>query len=402
MKKRKLAAFFLVQIFLTSLFLLSQEKPVRTSLLDNLASRKDYQSKRVSSYDQSGKNKDHLVVEPGEIAEIARIEGAGIIKHIWITISSDDPMIRRNAVLRMYWDRETNPSVECPIGDFFGQGWGEKYPLLSLPLASAPKEGSALDCYFPMPFGESALITLENQSEEQIKALYYLIDYEKHEIVEPGLLNFHAFWNRELTEPLPEGENEWSVLGEQGANLDGEENYVLADIRGKGHFVGVNYYVDSPTPMWYGEGDDMFFIDGEKWPPSLHGTGTEDFFSSSWSPKEIYMHPYFGYARVSRETGWLGRTHCYRFFLESPIAFEKSLKATIEHGHNNCLTLDLITVAYWYQQEPHRPFPALRPKEERQNMPEITPSNIHVWRDAWRKSQGNQKLWGNEKKEVKK
>jgi hypothetical protein len=182
------------------------------------------------------------------------------------------------------------------------------------------------------------------------------------------------------------------------ARIEGAGNYFIANIEGKGHFVGINYYVDSPSPIWYGEGDDMFFIDGEKWPPSLHGTGTEDFFNSSWCPKEIYMHPYFGYARVNNETGWLGRTHCYRFFLESPITFEKSLKASIEHGHNNCLTLDLVTVAYWYQREPHKSFPKMKPKEERQNMEAIGPVQIHKWRDAWRKSLGSQKLWGNEKK----
>ena len=111
-----------------------------------------------------------------------------------------------------------------------------------------------------------------------------------------------------------------------------------------------------------------------------------------------YMHPYFGYARVNGSLGWMGRTHSYRFFLESPIAFEKSLKATIEHGHNNSQVLDLVTVAYWYQQEPHAPFPPIRPREERQNMPTITPAHIHRWRDAWRKAQGRQQLWGSERK----
>jgi len=366
--------------------------------MDNIATLKNYQSKRISSFDRSGKNADRLVIKPGETAEIARIKGAGIIKHIWITISCKDPMLRRNAILRMYWDGEKSPSVECPIGDFFGQGWGEKYNMVTLPLAVAPKEGNALNCYFPMPFSNGAMITVENQSDEQINAFYYYVDYEEHEAISPDLGRFHAFWNRELTEPLPEGENEWSTLGKQEANTDGERNYVIADIKGKGHFVGINYYMDSPSPMWYGEGDDMFFIDGEKWPPSLHGTGTEDFFNSSWCPKEIYLHPFFGYARVNNQTGWLGRTHCYRFFLESPIAFNESLRATIEHGHNNCLTFDLVTVAYWYQKEPHKPFPEIRPKEERQNLPAIGPVEIHIWRDAWRRMKGNKKLWGNEKK----
>jgi len=392
--------FFLMCIisFLTMSFLFSKEKILSNSLMDNIATLKNYQSKRISSFDRSGKNADRLVIKPGETAEIARIKGVGIIKHIWITISCKDPMLRRNAILRMYWDGEKSPSVECPIGDFFGQGWGEKYNMVTLPLAVAPKEGNALNCYFPMPFSDGAMITVENQSDEQINAFYYYVDYEEHEAISPDLGRFHAFWNRELTEPLPEGENEWSTLGEQEANTDGERNYVIADIKGKGHFVGINYYMDSPSPMWYGEGDDMFFIDGEKWPPSLHGTGTEDFFNSSWCPKEIYLHPFFGYARVNNQTGWLGRTHCYRFFLESPIAFNESLRATIEHGHNNCLTFDLVTVAYWYQKEPHKPFPEIRPKEERQNLPAIGPVEIHKWRDAWRRMKGNKKLWGNEKK----
>ena len=392
--------FFLMCIisFLTMSFLFSKEKILSNSLMDNIATLKNYQSKRISSFDRSGKNADRLVIKPGETAEIARIKGAGIIKHIWITISCKDPMLRRNAILRMYWDGEKSPSVECPIGDFFGQGWGEKYNMVTLPLAVAPKEGNALNCYFPMPFSDGAMITVENQSDEQINAFYYYVDYEEHEAISPDLGRFHAFWNRELTEPLPEGENEWSTLGKQEANTDGERNYVIADIKGKGHFVGINYYMDSPSPMWYGEGDDMFFIDGEKWPPSLHGTGTEDFFNSSWCPKEIYLHPFFGYARVNNQTGWLGRTHCYRFFLESPIAFNESLRATIEHGHNNCLTFDLVTVAYWYQKEPHKPFPEIRPKEERQNLPAIGPVEIHIWRDAWRRMKGNKKLWGNEKK----
>jgi hypothetical protein len=383
-------------------FSLAQDKFSGNSLLEDLARLKNYQRKRISSYDRTGKNADYIRIEPGQLVELAKIEGAGIIKHIWITMASEDPMIRRNAVLKMYWDGEKEPSVECPIGDFFGQGWGEKYNFVSLPLAAAPLGGNALNSYFPMPFSQGAMIILENQSDKPIDAFYYYVDYEQHKSIPPDLGRFHAFWNRQLTEPGAEGENEWGVLGPQSANLDGARNYVIAEIEGKGQFVGINYYVDNPSPIWYGEGDDMFFIDGEKWPPSLHGTGTEDFFNCSWSPKEIYQHPYFGIVRVNNETGWLGRTHCYHFFLESPITFEKSLKATIEHGHNNCLCLDLVTVAYWYQKEPHKPFPALRPKEARQNMPAIGVVDIHRWREAWRQSMGGGTLWGNEKKEIKK
>ncbi|MBN2416085.1 DUF2961 domain-containing protein [bacterium] len=388
----------LVTLFLFALYTGLQAQS-GTGALGGLAALRDYESKRISSFDTTGGNADRFVIPAGETITIAEIPGAGIIRHIWVTISCADPMIRRNAVLRMYWDGETDPSVESPIGDFFGNGWGEKYNFITLPLAVAPKEGNALNCYFPMPFAEGARITVENQSNEQIGAFYFYIDYEAHKKIPRDTGRFHAWWNRELTEPLETEENEWSIFGAQKKNRDGAGNYLFADIQGRGHFVGVNYYVDSPGPVWYGEGDDMFFIDGEAWPSSLHGTGTEDFFNSSWCPKEPYLHPYFGYGRVNENIGWLGRTHCYRFFIESPVAFRKSLRATIEHGHNNCLTLDLSTVAYWYQAEPHKPFPKMLPKEKRQNMPGIGPVEIHRWRDAWRKAMDGGTLWGHERNE---
>ncbi len=359
---------------------------------------RDLRTKRISSYDTSGGNADFIRIAAGETKDIAVIEGAGIIKHIWITINTKDPFIRRNAIIRMYWDGEQNPSVESPLGDFFGQGWGEEYNFISLPLAAAPSKGRALNCYFPMPFGEGARITIENESDADIDNFYYYVDYEVHPSMPASAGRFHAWWNREVTEVHPgEGENEWSSLGEQGKNRTDKNNYLFADIEGKGHFVGINYYVDSPGPMWYGEGDDMWLIDGEPWPGSLHGTGTEDFFNSSWCPNEIYLHPYFGYARIPDKLGWMGRTHCYRYFLEDPIYFEKSLRASIEHGHNNCLTLDISSVAYWYQTEPHKPFAPIPGKPLRANMPEITVKDVHLWRHEWRKAMGGGKtLWGNE------
>ncbi|MFC5465513.1 glycoside hydrolase family 172 protein [Lederbergia graminis] len=372
--------------------------------LSNIFELKDgIKTKRISSYDRTGGNDDKIVIKAGETAEIANISGAGIIKHIWITISTPDNFIRRNAIIRMYWDGEENPSVESPLGDFFGQGWGEEYNFASLPLAAAPAAGKALNSYFPMPFGDGARITIENQSEHNIDSFYYYVDYEEHPSIPDTAGRFHAWWNRELTEVHPEdGEAEWGLVGEVGKNKSDKDNYLFADIEGKGHFVGVNYYVDSPGPMWYGEGDDMFLVDGEDWPGSLHGTGTEDFFNSSWCPNEEYIHPYFGYAKVPDKLGWMGRTHCYRFLLEDPIYFDKSLRASIEHGHNNNLTLDISTVSYWYQTEPHKPFPELPGKDQRQNMPEINFMDVHRWRHEWRKAMGNgKKLWGNEIKEKK-
>lgn len=318
-------------------------------MLGDIYNFKDCKTRRISSYDKSGANQDFIKLQAGETRTIAEIQGAGIIKHIWITINSTDPMFRRNIVFRMYWDGEENPSVESPIGDFFGQGWGENYNFISLPIAAAPAQGKAFNCYFPMPFGKGAQIIIENQSELPIDAFFFNIDYEVHKEIPADAGRFHAWWNREITAPEKDIENEWATFGPDFANPCNDGNYVFADIEGKGSFVGINYYVDNPGPMWYGEGDDMWMVDGETWPGSMHGTGTEDFFNCSWCPTEIYQHPYFGYAKVTNKLGWMGRTHCYRFFMQDPVYFTKSLHASIEHGHANCLTLDIATVAYWYQ-----------------------------------------------------
>jgi hypothetical protein len=356
-------------------------------------------SRRVSSFDRTGGNNDRLEkVADGEKRTLFEVEGAGMITHIWITIAPPPPALSRNdIILRMYWDGEEHPSVESPIGPFFGQGWDESYDFASYPLAAGPRDGRGLVCYFVMPFGKGARIEVENDTGQDIDAFYYYVDYVELDSLPPDAGRFHAWYNHELTEALPDGENEWSTLGPQRENATGDGNYLFADIVGRGHYVGVNYFVQSPSPMWYGEGDDMFFIDGEAWPPSLHGTGTEDYFNTSWSPNTKFAHPFYGYGRVNDDIGWLGRTHVYRFHITDPVYFDRSLRASIEHGHNNNLTLDLASVAYWYQAEPHKVFPAVPGREERKPRPFIGVVDIHKWRDAWRKSQGNDpRLWGNE------
>jgi hypothetical protein len=383
--------------------------------LANIARIVDAASKRISSYDRSGGNADYIKIGAGETALLAEMEGAGCVKHIWITLSSKDEMVRRNLVLRCYWDGQEHPSVESPLGDFFGQGWGMKYNFRSLPLAAAPRDGNALVCYFPMPYGDGAKITVENQGDIEVDAFYYYVDYEEYgappSVSSPsgdgeGVVGrFHAWYNQEITAPesdFGDRENEWAILGPTPKNPTDANNYLFCECEGEGHFVGVNYYVHCPTPVWYGEGDDMFLVDGEAWPGSAHGTGTEDYFNQSWSPDEHYEHPYFGTARAPGRLntdplqGWIGRTHCYRFHLEDPIRFKKSLRASIEAGHANTLTLEIATVAYWYQTLPSKPFPVLPPAQDRVPVPAISPVDIHRWRDAWREKMGGGKLWGNE------
>jgi hypothetical protein len=374
-------------------------------MFDHLLTVSAARSKRVSSYDRTGGNADRIQFGIGETAVLADIPGAGVIRHIWITISSGDPLARRNLVLRMYWDGQEHPSVESPIGDFFGQGWGEVYNFTSLPLAAAPKGGNALVCYFPMPFGKGARITVENQGLENVDAFYYYIDYDEMDEVSDDVARFHAWYNQEITVPEGDhGENEWSVLGPEPKNPSDAANYLFCKCEGAGHFVGVNYYVQNPSPIWYGEGDDMFLIDGEAWPGSLHGTGTEDYFNQSWCPDEHYLHPFFGTARAPGRLnddprfGWLGRTHCYRFHIMDPIRFSKSLRASIEHGHANVLALNMASVAYWYQTMPSRPFPPLASVEARKPLADIGVVDVHRWRDAWRRERGGGPLWGNEPK----
>jgi hypothetical protein len=354
-------------------------------------------SKRISSYDRSGGNNDRYEhIKDGDKLVLAEIQGAGVINHIWITIAPPPPGLNRNdIILRMYWDGNNFPSVEAPIGPFFGQGWDESYQFRSLLLTANPVEGRALVSYLKMPFKTGAKFEIENQSGEEIDAFYYYIDYIDTEVPEDAGY-FHAWFNHELTEAPENGENEWGVLSENtGKNPKGDGNYLFVETQGKGKFIGVNYFINNPGPIWYGEGDDMMFIDGNEM-PTMYGTGTEDYFNTSWCPKDAFMHPYYGYPRVNGTLGWLGRTHVYRFHVEDPIYFDKSFRFSIEHGHNNCLTLDLASVAYWYLDKPSR-VAQIPSKEDRKFKKEIDAVDIHRWRHEWRKAKGNgSQLWGDE------
>lgn len=383
-------------LFFLSMFVtLDGHTQVRGGELGGLTTiQEGVRNRRISSADKTGNNNDNVgPIKPREKWSVD-IPGTGIINHIWFTIA---PMhiMRNDLIFRIYWDGRSTPSVESPIAAFFGNGWDEHYEYATLPLAVGPTNGTGLVSYFQMPFANGARLEIENQSDINIDCIYFYVDYVEMRKLPVGSGRFHAWYNHELTEALPEGETEWGLVGPMGNNVDGVNNYLFADIKGKGHFVGINYYVHSPSTMWYGEGDDMIFIDGEE-KASLLGTGTEDFFNTSWCPKTLFNHPYYGYARVNNDNGWLGRTHVYRFFVADPIYFEKSLRGTIEHGHNNNLTLDISSVVYWYQSEAGV-LPPAPTKEDRRPKAFIRDQDIHRWRHEWRKNLGNgAKLWGNE------
>lgn len=363
-------------------------------------------TKRLSSYDVTGGNADYQFLAAGEKRVIARGQGSGCITHLWFTMWSEkDVSIRSNVVLRIRWDGAEYASVAAPIGEFFGNAWGENYEFASLPLICAPRGGRAMVCYWPMPYEEGFEIELENQSDQALDRLYFYVDYEERDL-EAVEGRFHAQYRQEFTTPdSPNGELD--AMPPEIPNPTNKNNYVFCEAEGPGHYVGVNYYVQSPTPLWYGEGDDMFCIDGEPYPYSLHGTGTEDYFNTAWSPESWFQHPLFGLARVpGTEPGlaegwtnrdyhywWLGRAHVYRFHLDDPIRFNTSLHASMEHGHGNTLSLFLSSVAYWYQPSVMPLKGELASAAERAPMPKVIDQDVHRWRAEYLKSHPDDR-WG--------
>ena len=333
--------------------------------LAGLVQPQDYVLKRASSYDRSGGNADSRQIAAGETLTLLDEAGPGVVSHLWITIASRDPHHLKALVLRMYWDGEASPSVEAPIGDFFGLGLGEYFLYQSTPLLVAPEK--ALNCFFPMPFQKHARITVSNEGSEKVDAFYFNIDYRSYPRPLPAdTLYFHAQYRQAA--PAKGWTNQWRSNGDalvnQKKNLTGEDNYVWLEAKGRGHFVGVTMSVEENQDGWWGEGDDMFFIDGEA-TPSINGTGSEDYFSGAWDfGSHPFSYPLFG-APVKGDESAGSRSSVYRFHLDSPITFTKSLRATIEHGHANVRSDNYFSVAYWYQTEPHGAFPPLPPLEQR-------------------------------------
>ena len=399
------------------------------SPLGELARIRDVTTRRISSWDRTGGNMDFLVVQPGQMVSLADIAGAGCINHIWCTHACEQDDYLRRVVLRARWDNEPDYSIDVPLGDFFGVGHAQTVNFSSMPLQMSPADGRAFNCWFPMPFGTRAEFFLLNEADVAMN-FYYYVDYELHAAIPEDMGRFHAQWRREnptegiRSEEMPaliESARQLFSAGNPlfaqatdevlsnlafefgGNNIGGKGNYVILEAEGAGHYVGCNlnfhnlrtdpelaWPKDKPWPVsqeeskgstpedrlaffklfnWYGEGDDMIFIDGEEWPPSLHGTGTEDYFNTAYCPATKYDSPYHGMT-LPGGPNWGGKSSYYRFHVEDPIHFRKSIKVTIEHGHNNHRADDLSSTAYWYQLEPHKPFPALPPVAKRLPLPD--------------------------------
>lgn len=345
--------------------------PAQEHVLQSLMEPHDYVQKRASSYDRSGGNADYREIKPGDTLTLLDESGPAIITHVWITIASPEKFHLKKLVLRMYWDNEPTPSVETPIGDFFGLGLGDYFRYESIPLAVG--SDMALNSFFCMPFQAHARVTVTNQGNEAVDHFYFNLDYQAYrKALPPQTMYFHAQYRQAA--PAHGWDNHWTnnyVPAIEGKkNLDGRDNYVWLEASGRGHFVGVTMSVLQNQDGWWGEGDDMFFVDGEEM-PSINGTGSEDYFLGAW---DFGDHPFaygsFG-APVKGDEVAGSHSSVYRFHLDSPIPFTKSLKATIEHGHANHRSDNFFSVAYWYQLEPHGSFPPLPPVEER--LPRIYP-----------------------------
>src|SRR6202167_4278197 len=231
--------------------------------LSSLPQAKDYIQKRASSYDRSVGNADARSIAAGETLVLLEDAGPGLVSHIWATIASDDPHHLKALVLRMYWDGEASPSVEAPIGDFFGLGLGDYFQFQSIPLSVASDK--ALNSFFPMPFRKRARITVANEGKEEVDAFYFNIDYQAwNKDLAADTMYFHAQYRQAA--PAKGWTNQWEANDAAAVNakknLDGENNYVWLEASGQGHFVGVTMSVLQNQDGWWGEGDDMFFVDG--------------------------------------------------------------------------------------------------------------------------------------------
>jgi hypothetical protein len=308
----------------------------------------DFQAKRVTSADPTGGNRDWRLLPPGQTLVIADVQGPGCIVHFRDNITSREPHHLQTHVLRMYWDGERTPSVEAPVGDFFGVGFGftEKYASALMCIddrrgatnTNPAAFGAARNCYIPMPFARSARVTLSNEGKQPSRH-WYELNYRKYEKPLAGVGYFHAQY-RQGTPPS-------------------EGPYLILDAKGRGHLVGCVLSVQNRDGGWWGEGDEIVTIDGEH---VMQGTGSEDYFCESYGLREGCF-PYFG-VTVCRQAF----TTAYRWHVPDPVPFKKSIRLLIEQGRGSPPFRSgnyYYSVAYWYQTEPHAPFPALPTVEQR-------------------------------------
>ena len=280
---------------------------------DDLDAKKEFKAFRSSSADPTGGNADARPIAPGETLKVADVTGSGRITHIWFTIAAQSPDHLRQLVLRATWDDAATPAIECPIGDFFAQGPGKYVEFSSSPVSVGGR--MALNCYWPMPFKKHAVITVTNEGDRRVNSFYYNIDYRMgHERGKTRY--FHTQYRNYF--PAPVG-----------------KDLTICEVKGDGHFVGTVVTVLANSDGWWGEGDDNWFIDGAE-KPQISGTGSEDYFCGAWDFQHAFQTPFFGvtwYDNAEHGGEKRGITNTvYRWHVQDPVPFKKSLLFTLEHG----------------------------------------------------------------------
>jgi len=350
-------------------------------LLDGLLHLRDGRSRRTTSTAKlpdgrpdPNSNADNFRVKPGETHVLADLKGPGVITHMWMTFLGPEPQAwakdgaanHQEMLLRMFWDDSTEPDVEAPVGDFFASQFGKRMSVNSLPVIV--EGGASYNCFWQMPFREAARIEILNQSDKDIALLYYNVDWVQKETLDGDTPYFHAQYRQEYP-------------------CVGGRDYLIADIEGRGHYVGTVMGARTRSPEWFGEGDEKIYVDDDE-EPSIWGTGTEDYFLCAWGLRQCSF-PYFGVPYTNNPFVLGGETTAYRWHLADPIVFQKRLRVTIEHygwisvdenkDHRrdswNERQDDYASVAFWYQVGKPKRFAACPPAAERK-LPEID----LVWR----------------------
>ena len=296
----------------------------------------------------------YIKIAAGQTTTLAEISGSGAIQHIWMTPTGN----WRFSILRFYWDDETEPSVEVPVGDFFGMGWGEYAPLNSIAVTVNP--GSAFNCYWSMPFHKKCKITMENLDKDGM-TIYYQVDYTLTKVPDDA-----AYFHAQFRKSNP---------------TKGAIHTLVDGVKGKGQYVGTYLAWGVNNNGWWGEGEIKFYMDKDTEYPTICGTGTEDYFGGSYNFEvkgkyQEFSTAYSGLPQVIRPDGLYHsqqRFGLYRWHVMDPVRFDSNLKVTIQdlgwRGNGTYLPQqsNISSVVYWYQAEPHAPFPKLPSKNELEN-----------------------------------
>lgn len=329
---------------------IARETETRSISAENPEGKKGAGATAPSNLGVGWKGRPFILLGKDSTTTLAQIDGPGVIQHIWMTVPDKGPngaTVLRDLVLRFYWDGEESPSVEVPFGDFFANGHAMRCNVNSLPVSVNPNGG--MNCYWPMPFRTSVRITVTNEHGADLNLFFYQIDYALGKVPD-NVVYLHAQWRRENP-------------------VEYHKKYTILDgVKGRGHYVGTYFTHTQLIRYGWGEAEIEFFIDGDTNHPTICGTGTEDYVGGAWSfgADTTYSTPFLGFPFFYSVPGQPNTRGMYRWHVLDPITFRSDIRVTLQdiagHPHGDGWEPhqdDISSVAYWYQTEPHAPFPEL-------------------------------------------